>query len=140
MSWLITAVVVTGVVSARMQSNAGKAQEIELEKAAEQEEMAADARELGRRQQLNKALSANIVGLSTSGMTGEGTPESIALDNARTASISEGLEGLSSRLKQSQLRRQASTAGSTGNIQAASTLLNTGVKAMALSRPQGKKE
>lgn len=134
MSWLLTgAVLLTGVISASNQINAVEAQKLELDKSAEEEELSADSRELARRQRLNKALSANIVGVSTSGMSGEGTPQSIALDNARTASISEGLEGLSSRLKASQLRRQGRTARSAGRVQAASTLLNTGVRTGQLS-------
>ncbi|MGB1304009.1 hypothetical protein [Pseudoalteromonas marina] len=134
MSYIIVgAVIVTGAISANNQRNAGKAQQIELEQAAEEEKLSSEARELGRRQQLNKALSANIVSQAMSGTSGEGTPQSIALDNARTASISEGLEGLSSRLKRSQLKRQGANARNQGNTQAASTLLSTAVKTQQLS-------
>lgn len=119
-------------VAARGQYVAGKAQEIELEQQAEQEETAAESRELARRQQLNKVLAANVVGLAASGISGEGTPSSIALEGAKQASISEGLEGLSSRLKQAQLRRQGATAKQVGTLQAASTLLNTSTKAAQL--------
>lgn len=118
--------------SANQQRNAAKAQEIELEVAAEQEELSAEAKELGRRQRLNKVLSSNIVAQVTSGTTGEGTPQSIALANAKTASASEGLEGLSSRLRQAQLRRRAASVGKQGDLQAASTLLKGGVQAAQL--------
>jgi len=128
-TWLI----ISGIATARGQYVAGKTQQIELDKQAEQEELAADARELTRRQQLNKVLSANIVSLADSGMSGEGTPASIALESAEQASASEGIEGLSDRLKTAQLRRQGKNARATGGLQAASTLLNTGVKASRLS-------
>ena len=75
MSWIIVAVTVAGgLASAQNQRNAGAQQKIEFEKAAEQEKLSAEAQELERRQKLNKALSANIVGLATSGISGEGTP------------------------------------------------------------------
>jgi hypothetical protein len=127
-TWLI----LSTIVSAKMQHTAGATQKIEFEKQAEQEELAAEGRELTRRQRLNKVLSANIVSLSDSGMSGEGTPASIALESAKQASASEGLEGLSDRLKQAQLRRQGVNAKSTGTIQAASTLLTGGEKAARL--------
>ena len=137
MSWLITAVVVTGAVTATAQIRAGQAQEIELEKAAEEEKITAESRELARRQQLNKILASNVVGQAVSGIAGEGTPESLALASARQASISEGLEGLSSRLKQAQLRRRAATARTTGRLQAASTLLSTTTSALQLGQDDG---
>lgn len=104
---------------------AGKSQQYELERQAEEEKIAAQSRELQRRQQLNKVLSANIVGQATSGITGDGTPQSIALESAKQASISEGVMNLSDRLQQAQLQRQAKNARRTGKLQAASTLLNT---------------
>jgi len=135
MSFVITAVVVTGLVTAKGQMDAAKAQEYELERQAEQEKISAEGRELQRRQQLNKVLAANVVGQATSGIAGEGTPESIALASAEQASISEGLEGLSSRLRQAQLQRQAKNVASQGKWQAASTLLKTGTKAAKLTKP-----
>ena len=146
MVWLVTAgtitvgeaiiggaIIATGAVSARGQYVAGKQQEIAYEQQAEEEKLSAQAQEAARRQQLNKALSANIVGLATSGMSGEGTPQSLSIESAKQASISEGLEGLSSRLKQAQLKRQGKNAASMGGIQAASTLLNTTAQVAMLS-------
>ena len=140
MTWLITAVVVTGAVAARGQYVSGKAQEIEYEKQAEQEEISAEGRELSRRQQLNKVLSMNAVNLADSGMNGEGTPASIALENAKQISTSEGAEALSDKLKQDQLKRQAKNAARGGGYAAASTLLNTGVSAMKLTGSEKGKE
>ncbi len=115
------------------QKKAAQIQEAEIIRQAEQEKISAEGRELARRQKLNKILSANIVGQSMSGMTGEGTPESIALSNAKQVSLSEGLEGLSERLKQAQMKRQAANVRSMGNIQAASTLLKGASKIEELS-------
>ena len=104
---------------------AGKQQQYEYERQADQEEMAAESRELERRQKLNKVLSANVVAQSMSGISGEGTPQSIALESAKQASLSEGITSLSNKLKVAQLRRQGKMAGKSGKLAAASTLLNT---------------
>lgn len=135
MAWLITAVVAVGALTTKMQVNAGAAQKIELDKQAEQEKIAAQGREVARRQNLNKVLAGNIVGLANSGMSGEGTPASINLENAKQTSLSEGLAGLSDKLKQAQLKRQANNARTAGNVAGASTLLNTGIQAASLSAP-----
>ena len=126
MTWLITAIAVTAAttaVSARGQYVAGKTQEIELKRQAEEERLGAQSRELQRREELNRALAANVVGQSMSGISGEGTPASIALASAKKAGLSEATIGLSDKLKQAQLRRQASSAKQTGYAQATSTLL-----------------
>jgi hypothetical protein len=70
--------------------------------------------------------------LSTSGLAGEGTPQSIALSAAEKIGMGEGMESLSDQLRQAQLKRAAKNARLTGNIQAASTLLDTGAKALGL--------
>jgi hypothetical protein len=136
MSWVITAIALTataGAVSARGQYVAGKTQEIELKRQAEEERMAAQSRELQRREELNRALAANVVGQAMSGISGEGTPASIALASAERASLSEGTIGLSEKLKQAQLRRQAKSAKQTGYLAATSTLLKTGAQAAQLA-------
>ena len=136
MSWVITAIALTataGAVSARGQYVAGKTQEIELKRQAEEERMAAQSRELQRREELNRALAANVVGQAMSGISGGGTPASIALASAERASLSEATIGLSEKLKQAQLRRQASSAKQTGYLAATSTLLKTGAQAAQLA-------
>jgi hypothetical protein len=60
--------------------------------------MAAQSRELQRREELNRALASNVVGQAMSGISGEGTPASIALASAERASLSEGTIGLSEKL------------------------------------------
>jgi hypothetical protein len=125
-------VAVSGGVSARGQYVAGKAQEIELERQAEQERIAAEGRELQRREELNRALAARQMALATSGLAGEGTPQSIALGAAKKIGMGEGLETLSSQLKQAQMRRAGKEAARTGKIQAATTLLSTATQAAML--------
>ena len=136
MTWVITAIAVTataGAVSARGQYIAGKTQEVELKRQAEEERLAAQSRELQRREELNRALAANVVGQSMSGISGEGTPASIALASAEKASLSEATIGLSEKLKQAQLRRQAKSAKQTGYLAATSTLLKTGAQSASLA-------
>ena len=110
-------------VGARAQYIAGKTQEIELKRQAEEEKLAAQSREIERRQQLNRALAANIAAQTQAGITGEGTPASIALASAKEAGLSEATISLSDRLRQAQLRRQAAAAKQTGYLQAGATLL-----------------
>ena len=124
----LVAVGASGALSAYGSMEAGKAQQEALERQAEEEKIAAEGRELQRRQELNKVLASNIVGASMSGMTGEGTPASIALESAKQIGTSEGMINLSERLQRAQLRRQGAMARSSGNIGAASTLLSTGSK------------
>jgi hypothetical protein len=116
-------------VSAYGQVEAGKAQQEELERQAEEEKIAAQGRELQRREQLNAQLAANNAALAASGIATEGTPASVALESAKAISTSEGMIGLSERLKQGQLRRQGKMARSTANIGATSTLLSSAADA-----------
>jgi hypothetical protein len=65
MAWVITAT--SCISSSRLlhlleaQYIAGRVQEDELKRQAEQEKLAAQSRELQRRQELNRALAANMV-------------------------------------------------------------------------------
>lgn len=132
MSLSLFVLIASTVLTVKGQIDSVKSQEIEFERQAEEEKISAEGRELQRRQKLNKVLAANIVGVSTSGISGEGTPASIALESAKQASLSEGIEGLSTRLKQAQLKRQGKNVRAAGNIQAASTLLKGGFEASKL--------
>ena len=141
MSWVITAIAITataGAVSARTSYVAGKTQQIELERQAEEERISAQSRELQRREQLNKALAANVVGQAMSGISGEGTPASLALASAKKAGLSEATISLSDKLKQAQLRRQGRSAKQAGYLQATSTLLQTAGQAAQLAPAKGK--
>ena len=126
-------------VSVYGQIQGGKIQQKEFERQAEEEKIAAEARELQRKQELNKVLAANAVSASMSGVTGEGTPASIALESAKQIGTSEGMINLSDKLKRAQLRRQGANARSTANIQATSTLLSGAASAYgAANTPTGK--
>lgn len=128
---------VAGGVSARGSYVSGKIQEQELERQAEQERIAAEGRELQRREELNRALAARQMALATGGIAGEGTPQSIALSTAEKIGMGEGLESLTTNLKTAQMRRQAANARKTGKLQAASTLLSTATQAAMLGRGGG---
>ena len=132
---VITAV--TGVTAAAAARSQGKYQESELKRQAEQERIAAEGAELQRREELNKALAARQMALSTSGLSGEGTPQSIALSTAEKIGIGEGLESLNTQLRLAQLKRAGKNARLTGNIQSASTLLSTGAKSLTLLADAG---
>lgn len=127
MAWLVTATVIMGVstgVQVYGQIQAGKAQEDALKEQARQEKIAAEGRELERQQQLSKALAANTVGLAAGNIGMEGTPASIALESAKNIGMSEGMIGMSDRLAQAQLKRQAASARSSSQLAATSTLLS----------------
>jgi hypothetical protein len=112
------------------QIQSGKAQQESFERQAEEEKIAAESRELERKQELNRVLAANNVSQSMSGITGEGTPASISLESAKQIGTSEGMINLSEKLKRAQLRRQGAMARSTANVNATSTLLQ-GISSMA---------
>ena len=124
---IVAAMAVSTAVRTYGQVQAGKAQQQEFERQAEEEKIAAEGRELQRKQELNKVLAANAVSASMSGMTGEGTPASIALESAKQIGTSEGMINLSDKLKRAQLRRQGANARAMANIQATSTLLKGSV-------------
>ena len=132
--FLITATALSGGVSAYGQVQAGKAQKMQLREQARQEELAAESQELARRQELNRALAANVAALSTAGISGEGTPASLALESAKQAGLSEMTIDLSEKLRQASLERQAKTATQQAGLAAASTLLSAGAKSTQLAQ------
>ena len=126
--WVVVAALAASTaVSVYGQVQGGKAQQSEFERQAEDEKIAAEGRELQRKQELNKVLAANAVSASMSGQTGEGTPASIALESAKQIGTSESMINLTEKLKRAQLRRQGANARAMGNIQATSTLLKGAV-------------
>ena len=136
MSWVITAIALTAAgtaTSAYGQIQAGKAQAQQLKEQAKQEEFAAQSQELQRRQELNRALAANVAALSTAGISGAGTPASLAIESAKKAGLSEATIDLSEKLRQSALMRAGKTTKQTAYIGAASTLLSGGAKAAQLA-------
>ena len=123
-------------VSAYGQVQAGKAQKVALKEQAKQEELAAESQELARRQELNRALAANVAALSTAGISGEGTPASLALESAKQAGLSEMTIDLSERLRRASLQRQAKAATQQAGFGAVSTLIGGAIKAQQLMGEQ----
>jgi hypothetical protein len=121
--FVVAAMAASTALSVYGQVEAGKAQQDELNRQAEEEKIAAEGRELQRKQELNRVLAANNVSQSMSGITGEGTPASISLESAKQIGSSEAMINLSEKLKRAQLRRQGAMARSTANIGATSTML-----------------
>ena len=129
--YLPTILSATGTaVSAYGGIQSGKAQEQALKEQAKQEELAAQSQELQRRQELNRALAANVAALSTAGISGEGTPASLALESAKQAGLSEMTIDLSERLRRSALERKARSGAE--DLGAAGSLLGGAVKALQL--------
>ena len=125
MTWAVTVVTIAAAAySAHQSREAGKQQQYNLERQAEQERLSAEDQEIQRRDRLNQVLSANIASAAASGSLGEGSQQSIAIGAAKKVASSEGAESLSERMRQDLLRREGRAARQAGNIQAASTLLS----------------
>ncbi len=102
---------------------AGKAAEEAAERRAEEERIAAEAEELKRREELNRVLASNILSQATSGIAAEGTPSSIALDQAKKIGESESIISLSNRLRRQNLLLAGKTEKKASYIQAGASLL-----------------
>jgi hypothetical protein len=91
--WVVVAAIAASTAfSVYGQIETGKAQQEEFDRQAEEEKIAAEGRELQRKQELNRVLAANAVSQSMSGITGEGTPASISLESAKQIGSSEGYD------------------------------------------------
>tara|TARA_R100001510_G_scaffold57607_1_gene66403 strand:+ start:787 stop:1257 length:471 start_codon:yes stop_codon:yes gene_type:complete len=104
---------------------AGKAAEEAAERRAEEERIAAQAEELKRREELNRVLASNILSQATSGIAAEGTPASLALEQAKTIGESESLIALTNRLRQRNIIQSGRDARRQSNLKAVSTLLKS---------------
>tara|TARA_Y100001937_G_scaffold90940_1_gene123083 strand:+ start:81 stop:551 length:471 start_codon:yes stop_codon:yes gene_type:complete len=104
---------------------AGKAAEEAAERRAEEERIAAQAEELKRREELNRVLASNILSQATSGIAAEGTPASLALEQAKTIGESESLIALTNRLRQRNIIQSGRDARRQSNLGAVSTLLKS---------------
>ena len=105
MSWVITAIAVSTGASLYGQSMSAKAQQAQIKDQMRQEELAAKSEELARREQLNEALAANTVSMAQSGVDATSFA-SLSLASARKASLAEGQEDLSFKLREAALQRQ----------------------------------
>lgn len=132
--YLAAAVIGAGLFTADAQNKAGQQTQYNLETQAEQEKLSAQGEEVNRRKRLNQVLAASTQAASASGIQGEGTPQSIAIASAKNVASSENVASLSDKLRQDLLKRQGKEARSAGQVQAASTLLNTGTNAAMLGK------
>jgi hypothetical protein len=136
MSWVITAIAVSTGASLYGQSMSAKAQQAQIKDQMKQEELAAKSEELARREQLNEALAANTVSMAQSGVDATSFA-SLSLASARKASLAEGQEDLSFKLREAALQRRSKNIGAIRDAQMASTLLQGGMQVLALKGPGG---
>lgn len=121
---IITAI--AGAGSAYQQKQSADYQEDVAKYDAEQVTVEARERELVRKEKINKVLAAQIAGLGASGITSEGSPQVLAVNNIRQESL-DGLASDATRAgQQNSLLSQGSAARELGNLQAATTLIGTG--------------
>ena len=140
MSWVVTAIVVSGSIQAYGQYQQGKIEEAMYEKEANEAELEASFDELQRREEINRRLAMDVVGMADSGISGEGTPASIALEQAKDVGVSEGAETLSERLRVAQMKRKGRASASAGKIASASTLLQTATSALIADKKYNTKD
>ena len=107
------------------QVQAGKAAEDAAKEQARQMKIQAESEELARREELNRQLAAQTAAMAASGIAAEGTPASIALEQAKTISQSEGMISLSGKLARAQTIRSGQAAKAAGYTQGVSTLLSS---------------
>ena len=135
MSWLIVSTFLTvasTAYSAKASKEAGKQQQYDLERQADQEKMGAQNQEIQRREKLNKVLASNMASASAMGVSGEGSMQAISLETAKRASSSEGAMSVSDRMRQDLLKREGKAAKSAGKTQAMSTLIGGAAKGSQL--------
>jgi hypothetical protein len=110
------------------QVQAGKAAEDAAKEQARQMKIQAESEELARREELNRQLAAQTAAMAASGIAAEGTPASIALEQAKSISQSEGMISLSDKLARAQTIREGKAAKQAAYFGAASTLLKGGAE------------
>lgn len=136
MSWVITAIAVSTGASIYGQTMSAKAQQAQIKDQMKQEELAAKSEELARREQLNEALAANTVSMAQSGVDATSFA-SLSLASARKASLAEGQEDLSFKLREAALQRRSKNIGAIRDAQIASSLLQAPLQYMSVAGPGG---
>ena len=144
MAYVITAAAYAVIAGTAMsvygQIEGAKAAEAAAEEEARQLKLAAQSKELARREELNRVLSQQIVAFASEGIEAEGSPSSIALESAKNIGESEGLESVSNKLALSLIERQGKATKAAGYTQAASTLLSSGSALLGASNVLGSDE
>lgn len=119
-----------GVGGAVMQRNAGIAQSHQMKAQAAREGDAARQREIERKRTLLRALSNQSARAGAGGVALDGSLASIARADIRDATNDLLIDRSNTRSKQNELISGAKNARSQGNMGAAVSLFDTGVKIM----------
>lgn len=125
---MIAATAASGAMTAVSARNAGKAQQIELNQAAIQEQDAARESELDRRSRLVRALSSQVTTRAAQGIEMSGSARAIALSDASEADLGLMTDRVNVGRRTTSLRRQGRQAAAQGRIGAASSILDTGAR------------
>lgn len=111
---------------------AGKAQQYEYKRQAEQEKLSARDREIERRGRLLKALSQRTVAAASGGAALEGSPTALINRDFREYSLESQSSAATSASNQAGLRAAGSNARRLGTINAVGNLLDFGQTAAQL--------
>lgn len=125
----------TTAVAAYGSYQAGKAQKYEYERQAEQEKLAAQDRQIERRNRLLAALAQRTVGAAAFGSTLEGSPAALIRSDVHEYNL-ESLSsdaGVTSQI--SGLRAAGRNAGRAGTINAVGNLLSGGADLARIGKP-----
>jgi hypothetical protein len=114
---------------------AGKAQQYEYKRQAEQEKLSAQDREIERRNRLLQALGQRTVGAAAFGATLEGTPAALINRDAREYSLESLSSQASSASQIAGLKAAGSNAKRAGTIQAIGNLIQAGVSLGNIGMP-----
>jgi hypothetical protein len=120
--------VAAGGVAAMSQRNAGIAQSQQLQLQAAREGDGARQREVERKRALLRALSQQSANAGAAGVTFDGSTASIARADIRDATNDMLVDRSNSRSQINGLRAGARNARRQGNLNAAASLFDTGVK------------
>lgn len=126
---MIGATVASGAMTAKAASDAGKAQKIELQVAADQERDMAREREVDRRRTLVRALSSQVTTRAAQGLDMSGSARAIATSDAAQADIGLLTDRVNTSRMATSLRRQGRQAVRQGRLGAGASLLDAGTKA-----------
>jgi hypothetical protein len=126
---MIGATVASGAAAGVSARNAGKAQKIELEQAAIQEQDAARESELERRTRLVRALSSQVTTRAAQGLDMSGSARAIALSDASEADLGLLTDRVNSQRRATSLRNQGRQAAAQGRIGMFTSILDAGISA-----------
>lgn len=130
--------VAAGLMSAKAASDAGKAQQYELQAQARTEATAAKGREVERRRDLIRALSSQNAAAGVGGVELGGSIGGMIRRDIRDASNDLLTEGSNLASRQAAMRARGQNAVREGNTRAIGSLLDTAGSAFSLATPKVK--